>query len=246
MHDGTLKIKDATALVTGANRGLGRQLAEQLLDRGARRLYATALTPASLASLVALSPERVVPLQLDITDDGQVAAAAAAAPDVRLVINNAGVMSFGAPLEVDLSLIEHNFTTNCCGTLRITRAFAPVLEANGGGTILNVLSMLALAPITGMSAYCASKAAAHSLTQALRTQLAPRGIFVAGAYPGAMDTAMMKDADVPKADPATVARAILDGLEAGRAEIAPDAFSAQAYETWLHDPQALERDFAAL
>jgi short-subunit dehydrogenase len=162
------------------------------------------------------------------------------------VINNAGVMSFGEPLEVDLGLIEHNFTTNCCGTLRVTRAFAPVLEANGGGTILNILSVLALAPVTAMSAYCASKAAAHSLTQALRTQLAPRGVSVVGAYPGAMDTDMMKGADVPKADPATVAQAILDGLEAGRNEIAPDAFSAQAYETWLHDPQAVGRDFAAL
>jgi short-subunit dehydrogenase len=246
MQDRTMMIKDATALVTGANRGLGRQLADQLLDRGVRRLYAAALTLASLDPLVALSPRRVVPLELDITNDSQVAAAAAAAPDVRLVINNAGVMSFGEPLEVDLGLIEHNFTTNCCGTLRVTRAFAPVLEANGGGTILNILSVLALAPVTGMSAYCASKAAAHSLTQALRAQLAPRGFSVVGAYPGAMDTGMMKGADVPKADPATVARAILDGLEAGRKEIAPDAFSAQADKTWLHDPQAVERDFATL
>ena len=246
MQDGTMKIKDATALVTGANRGLGRQLAEQLLDRGAGRVYAAALTLASLEPLVALSPRRVVPLELDITNDIQVAAAAAAAPDVRLVINNAGVMSFGQPLQVDLGLIELNFTTNCCGTLRVTRPFAPLLEANGGGAILNILSVLALAPVAGMSAYCASKAAAHSLTQALRTQLAPRGVSVVGAYPGAMNTDMMRGADVPKADPAMVARAILDGLEAGRKDIAPDAFSAQAYETWLHDPQALGRDFAAL
>jgi NAD(P)-dependent dehydrogenase (short-subunit alcohol dehydrogenase family) len=240
MHSGTITIKDAAALVTGANRGLGRQLAEQLLDRGARCLYAAALTRASLDSLVALSPRRVVPLELDITDDGQVAAAAGAASDVRLVINNAGVMSFGTPLEVNLDFIEQNFATNCCGMLRVTRAFAPVLEANGGGTILNVLSVLAFAPITTMSPYCVSKAAAHSLTQALR------GIFVAGAYPGPMDTDMLKGSDVPKADPATVAGAILDGLQAGRADITPDSFSAPAYETWLHDPKALERDFAAL
>jgi short-subunit dehydrogenase len=147
---------------------------------------------------------------------------------------------------VDLSLIERDFATNCCGTLRVTRAFAPVLEANGGGAIVNVLSLLALAPIPGMSAYCASKAAAHSLTQALRAQLAPRGIRVVGAYPGAMDTDMMKGADVPKADPATVARKILDSLEAGQEETAPDTFSSQAYQMWLHDPQALERMFAAL
>jgi NAD(P)-dependent dehydrogenase (short-subunit alcohol dehydrogenase family) len=246
MQDGTIKIKDATALVTGANRGLGRHLAQQLLDRGARRVYAAALTLASLEPLVERNPHRVIPLELDITNDIQVAAAAAAAPDVRLVINNAGVMSFGEPLEVDLGLIEHNFTTNCCGTLRVTRAFAPVLEANGGGTILNILSVLALAPVTGMSAYCASKAATYSLTQALRTQLAPRGVSVVGAYPGAMNTDMMKGADVPKADPASVAREILDGLEDGRKDIAPDAFSAHAYSRWLHDPQGLARDFAAL
>jgi len=129
MHSGTITIKDATALVTGANRGLGRQLAEQLLDRGARRLYAAALTRASLDSLVRLSPRRVVPLELDITDDGQVAAAAAVASDARLVINNAGVMSFGAPLEVNVDLIEHNFAptaAGCCASpARSRRCWRP-------------------------------------------------------------------------------------------------------------------------
>jgi NAD(P)-dependent dehydrogenase (short-subunit alcohol dehydrogenase family) len=240
-----VEINEVAAFVTGANRGLGRQLAEQLLERGARHVYAGALNAASLDSLVASSADRVVPLQVDITDDGQVAAAAAQAGDARLVINNAGVMSFGEPLDVDLSLFEENFVTNCVGALRIARAFSPALEANGGGTIVNVLSLLALAPISAMSAYCASKSAAHSLTQSLRTQLAPRGISVVGAYPGAMDTDMMTGAEVPKADPAMVARGILDGIEAGGTNIAPDSYSSQGYEMWLHDPRALERQFAA-
>ncbi len=240
-----MRIKDCTALVTGANGGLGKNLVAELIARDARRVYAAARdNGTSLDDVVALAPAQIVPLTLDVTDDQQVLAAAQAATDITLLINNAGVMAFGAPLDVDLELVERDLAVNFLGTLRISRAFAPVLEANGG-TLVDILTAIALAPIAGMSAYCASKAATRSMTQALRTQLAPKGVSVVGVYPGAMNTSMLADVDIPKTDPAQVARNALDGLEAGSTEITPDDFSTQAYATWLKDPRELEHQFAA-
>jgi NAD(P)-dependent dehydrogenase (short-subunit alcohol dehydrogenase family) len=145
----------------------------------------------SLEAIAATDHQRVIPLALDITDEAQVALAAEAARDVSLVFNNAGVMAFGTPLEVDFELVERDMLINYLGTLRVARAFAPILRRQGTGAFVNILSLLALAPITSMSPYCASKAAAHSMTQALRHQLASSGIAVLGAYPGAMNTAML-------------------------------------------------------
>jgi NAD(P)-dependent dehydrogenase (short-subunit alcohol dehydrogenase family) len=184
-------------------------------------------------------------LVLDITDDAQARAAADFASDVTLVLNSAGVMAFGTPLEADLELLERDMVVNYLGTLRVARAFVPVLKANGGGTIVNILSMLAFAPITGMSPYCASKAAALSMTQALRHQLADSGISVLGVYPWGMNTPMLASVDSPKAEPGDVARAVLDGVESGAEDIAPDQYSSPAYAGWLKDPKALEQQLAA-
>lgn len=133
---------------------------------------------------------------------------------------------------------------NFVGTLRVTKAFIGVLEANHG-TLVNILSALSLAPITGMSPYCASKAAARSMTQMLRADLANRGITVVGVYPGAMNTPMLAGVDSQKADPADVALSVIDAIEAGVEDITPDRFSTDAYALWLKDPKALERQFAA-
>ena len=183
-------------------------------------------------------------MALDITDDGQAQAAAQAAADVDLLINNAGVMSFGTPSQTELAAVDRDMQVNFVGTLRVTKAFIPVLEANHG-TLVNILSLLSLAPITGMSPYCASKAAAHSMTQMLRADLADRGITVVGVYPGAMNTPMMAGVDSPKADPADVAMSVIDAIEAGVEDITPDPFSTDAYALWLEDPKALERELAA-
>ena len=240
-----MEIRDATAVVTGAGGGLGRRLIQELLARGVARVYAAGRTEGSVRDVVALDPDVVVPLVLDITSESDASAAAGVASDANLVFNNAGVMAFGAPLGVDLYAVERDLTTNVIGTLRVTQAFVPVLEANGGGTIVNTLSLLSLAPVTGMSPYSASKAASHSFTQSLRHELAARGIAVLGVYPGPMDTPMLDGVQAAKAKPEDVAKAILDAVEAGEEYIAPDEFSAQAYAGYRSDPSSLETMLAA-
>lgn len=241
-----MEISGKTVLVTGASRGLGRCIAEELLARGAACVYAAAPEPGSLKAIVSRDRKRVVRLALDITDEDQVQEAARTADDVSLVFNNAGVMALGTPLDAELNLVERDMRVNYLGTLLVTRSFAPVLERQGGGAFVNIISLLGLAPITGMSPYCASKAAAHSLTQALRHELAGRGIAVLGVYPGGLNTDMLAGVDAPKAEPADVARAILDAIESGEQEdITPDQFSSDAYAGWRADPKALERQLAA-
>jgi NAD(P)-dependent dehydrogenase (short-subunit alcohol dehydrogenase family) len=240
-----MQIDGVNAVVTGANGGLGKCLVDQLLARGAARVYAAGRDRASLDAVISADPDRVTHVLLDITDESQARAAAESAPDAKLVFNNAGVMAFGTPLEADLDLLERDIVVNYVGTLRVTRAFVPVLKANGGGTVVNILSMLAFAPITFMSPYCASKAAALSMTQALRHQLAGSGVSVIGVYPWGMNTPMLAGVDSPKAEPGDVARAVLDGVESGSEDVAPDQFSSEAYAGWRKDPKALEQQLAA-
>ena len=232
-----MDITGSVALVTGANRGLGARIVAGLLERGAARVYAAARTLTSLDDIVG---ERVVPLALDIDDDASVAAAARAASDVTLLINNAGVLSLGGVLDLDPAEAERDLRTNYFGTLRATRAFVPVIEGNGGGAIANVITIVALAPMGVMAGYSASKAAQHSMTQALRVELRPRGIDVYGAYPAGIDTDMLAGLDVAKAKPEVVAGRILDGIAKREAMIFPDDVSAGAGDVYLRDPRELE------
>ncbi|MEW6583631.1 MAG: SDR family oxidoreductase [Actinomycetota bacterium] len=231
--------QDTVAFVTGASRGLGRHLVDALLARGARRAYATARDVSAITA-----HERVVPVRLDLTDSRSIADAAARAGDVTLLINNAGTAAFAMPLEADPQGVAREMSVNYAGTYAVIRAFVPVLERNGGGTIVNVLSLLSLASLPMMAGYSASKAAAHSLTQALRPVLAPRGIAVHGAYPAGIDTDMLAGLDLPKTAPRHVAEAILDGVAAGHEDVFPDPNSQQAAEVWLSDPKGLERQLA--
>jgi NAD(P)-dependent dehydrogenase (short-subunit alcohol dehydrogenase family) len=234
---------DTIAFVTGANRGLGRALVGVLLERGAPTVYAAARTPESVAPLVAADPGRVRAVALDLTDPASIAAAAAAATDVTLLVNNAGTAAFAAPLDADRDSIEREIVTNYLGTLDAIRAFAPALERNGGA-VVNVLSLLSLASAPAMAGYSASKAAAHSMTQALQPTLAARGVAVHGAYPAGIDTDMLAGIEVPKAAPDAVAAGILDGLAAGEEDIFPDPVARQMAATWWSDPKAFERAFA--
>lgn len=237
-----MNLSDKVVLVTGANRGLGAHLVQELLATGARKVY------AGTRRLEGVAPANVDPrvqvLQLDVTDEVSVEAAAAVASDVSVLVNNAGVLHFGGVLDGDLSGFQTDLTTNYFGVLRTTRAFLPALERNSPGAVVNVLTLIALAPVGPMAGYSASKAAAHSLTQALRSELAPRGISVLGAYPGGIDTEMLAGVDADKADPAVVAERIVAALAADQTLVFPDDASHSAGQVYLVNPVELERMLA--
>jgi NAD(P)-dependent dehydrogenase (short-subunit alcohol dehydrogenase family) len=204
------------ALVTGANRGLGRRFAAELVARGAK-VYAAARRPETV------DIDGVIPIQLDITDPESATRAAAAAPDVNVLVNNAGVATGASLLSGELSDIRLEMETHYFGTLAVTRAFVPVIEANGGGVILNVLSVLSWLHAARFGAYSAAKAAGWAMTDALREELAPRGVHVAALHVAFMDTDMASFVPADqKIDPAVVAKQALDGLLAGQPEILAD------------------------
>jgi NAD(P)-dependent dehydrogenase (short-subunit alcohol dehydrogenase family) len=239
-----LKIEGRVALVTGANRGIGRALVEALLARGAAKVYAAARRTESLAALVAQAPDRVVPLRLDVTQAAQVRQAAARAGDVDLLVNNAAILGhafagFEDPLWLDAARQEYE--TNVVGALRVSQAFAPVLARNGGGAIVNVSSVAGLVGMPPILTYSSTKAALHSLTQSTRQMLRDQGTRVAGVYPGPVETDMAADLPLEKTSPEAVAEAILNGLERGLEEIYPDPFAAAFASTYAADPKAVER-----
>jgi NAD(P)-dependent dehydrogenase (short-subunit alcohol dehydrogenase family) len=238
-----MNLPDTVALVTGANRGLGAHLVRELLTSGARKVYVTAREVATVDRDLASDP-RVVVLPLDVTDDDSVARAAETAADVNVLVNNAGVLSFGGVLDGDVTGFERDLATNYFGALRVTRAFVPALERSAPSAVVNILTLIALAPVTPMAGYSASKAAAHSMTQALRAELKPRGITVLGAYPGGIDTDMLKGVDAAKAPPAEVARRIIASLAAGDTVVFPDDASAGAGAVYRVDPLRLEEMLA--
>ena len=232
-----MNIAGSVALVSGANRGLGACLVAELLSAGAAKVYATARTPGAVAA----ADPRVQTLALDVTDPASVKAAAAAAPDVTVLVNNAGVLAFGSALDGDLDSFERDLRTNYLGSLRVTRAFVPALERNAPAAVVNVLTVIALAPVGSMAGYSASKAAAHSMTQALRAEVRDRGITVLGAYPGGIDTDMLAGVEIEKAAPEVVAQRIVAGLAAGETVVFPDDVSAGAGSVYLSDPLKLEQ-----
>jgi NAD(P)-dependent dehydrogenase (short-subunit alcohol dehydrogenase family) len=235
-----MNLNETVALVTGANRGLGARLVQELLRAGAAKVYATSRTPGAVAAEVVADP-RVATLTLDITDPASVQAAAAAAQDVTVLVNNAGVLAFGSALEGDLDAFARDLRTNYLGTLRVTRAFVPVLEQHAPAAVVNVLTLIALAPVSPMAGYSASKAAAHSITQALRAELRDHGITVLGAYPGGIDTDMLAGVEADKAPPELVAERIVAALGAGETMAFPDDASAGASTVYLQDPLKLEQ-----
>jgi NAD(P)-dependent dehydrogenase (short-subunit alcohol dehydrogenase family) len=216
-----MRIEGAVAFVTGANRGLGRQLAKELVARGAAKVYAGARKPETV------DIEGVIPVQIDITDPASVEAAAAVASDVDLLINNAGTSNFTGLLNGPLDEIREQMETHYFGTLSVTRAFAPHLIANAPGAVLNVLSVLSWLHPGDLGAYSAAKAALWAQTDAVREELAPHGVAVTALHVGYMDTDMVADVDAPKADPATVAATALDGVEKGLIEVLADDLTRQ-------------------
>jgi NAD(P)-dependent dehydrogenase (short-subunit alcohol dehydrogenase family) len=218
-----------TALITGANRGLGRHFAAELLARGAT-VYAGAREPATI------DLPGVRAIALDVTDLDAVAAAAALAGDVDLLVNNAGV-STGAQLLGDLDGVRAEMDVNFWGTLSMVRAFAPVLAANGGGTVVNLASALSWFAAPGAGAYAVSKAANWNMSNALRLELAGQGTQVTSVHLGLADTDMTAGIEGPKTDPAVVVRRALDAVEAGDFEVVIDEWSAMVKASLAEDPR---------
>ncbi|MFG6196307.1 SDR family oxidoreductase [Nonomuraea sp. JJY05] len=231
-----MQINGAHVLVTGANRGLGRQFVLSLLDRGAGKVYATARRPDLI------DVPGAIPLRLDITDPASVAAAAAAAADVKIVINNAGISTGANLVTGDLDTIRREMDTHFYGTLNVIRAFAPQLA---DGAILNVLSALSWLAFNGAGAYHVAKAAEWALTNSVRLELADQRTLVTGLHLGAADTDMMAWYDGDKTAPEAIVAAALDGIEAHRPEVLADAWSHQV-KAWLsEDPSVIYREAAA-
>jgi NAD(P)-dependent dehydrogenase (short-subunit alcohol dehydrogenase family) len=218
----TMNTEHVVALVSGANRGLGRQFATELVARGAK-VYAAARRPETV------NIPGAIPIQLDITDAESVGRAAETASDVNVVVNNAGVSTRATLLEGPFEDVRLEMETHYFGTLQVIRAFAPVLERNGGGAFLNVLSVLSWLHPSTSGAYSAAKAAGWAMTDSLRDELAPKGISVTALHVGYMDTDMVSyiPAD-QKTDPGVVARIALDGLFAGEREVLADSVSKDA------------------
>ena len=233
-----MTIADKTVLVTGANRGIGRALVEEALNRGAKRVYAGARQP------VTHGDGRVTPLTLDVTNAAQVQRAVDEVDSLDILINNAGVALYDDLS--DRAVLERHLAVNLFGAYGVTQAFLPLLTGSKGA-IVNNLSANALAPLPLIPAYSISKAAAFNMTQSLRVLLAARGVRVHAVLTGLVDTDMTRGLDIPKAAPDTVARGIFDGVENGQEEIFPDPMSESLAQSWRGGAaKALERQYAAL
>lgn len=236
-----MRIEGAIAFVTGSNRGLGQAIVQALAAAGAAKIYAAARDPRAVAT----GDRRVEPVALDITDADQLSAAVGEARDVTLLVNNAGTLTSFDVLTATRAQMEADLRVNLFGTLGVIKAFVPVLErAPEGATILNVLSLASLASVPSMGGYAASKAAAYSMTQALRPQLKAKRISLLAALAGPIDTDMVRALALPKASPDQVAKALLQGVERGEEEIFPDPMSAQMGALWSKSPKDFERAFA--
>lgn len=209
-------IEGAVVLVTGANRGIGAAFVEELKARGAATIYAAARDAGTIRV------DGVIPLELDVTDPDQIRAAAAAAGDVQVLINNAGISTGTSLVTGDEATIRREMDTNFYGPLLMTRAFAPILAANGGGAIVNVVSALSWFTAPGAGAYAASKAAAWALTDTVRLELTAQGTHVVAVHMGLVDTDMTRDMQAPKLAPSELASAGLDAVESGAQEVLAD------------------------
>jgi short-subunit dehydrogenase len=235
-----MKIKGSVVLVTGANGGIGRAFVQELLKRGAAKIYLGARDPASLRGLVSES-SKLVPIALDLTDPKQIEAAANTASDITVLINNAGTVAFSGALSAkDSSAARQEMEVNYFGILTLTQALRRTPALQRGGAIVNVLSFLALATLPVAGTYSASKSAALALTRTLRAELKPRGVQVVGVMPVQTDTPAYAPLPEPKLTPEEVASGTFDGLEAGEDEVFPGALSRGAAEAFKNNPAALQ------
>ncbi|MGF1988434.1 MAG: SDR family oxidoreductase [Nostoc sp. ZfuVER08] len=240
-----MEVSGAIALLTGANGGLGKYFVEGLKAQGAAKIYAGARKVEALNELVATDPERIIPIQLEITDEESVRQAASKYQDVNLLINNAGVgLNKGLIAAPDLSSARAEMEVNYFGTLIMCRAFAPILKQNGGGAIANMVSMVARVNLPFNGSYGASKAAVLSMTQAIRAELAAQKTLVVAVLPGAIDIGMGKSFPDPKVPPQEVVRDTLQAVIDGTEDVYPGEQAKQLNQQLLQDPKAVEKMIA--
>ncbi len=244
-----MNIKNSTALVTGANRGIGKAYVEALIKRGAKKVYATMRDVEAFVSThpdyLKKHKDMIELVALDITDAEQIAHVAKKAGSINLLINNAGVANFnGLIAGENLDGARQEMEVNYFGTLSMIRAFAPVLKKNGGGAIVNVLSIASLASLPVLGSYSASKAALYSLTQGVRAELAQQGTHVLGVYPGPIDTDMAKDFPMEKSSPQETADGTLQAIEED--DVFIDVFALQFQKDFQKDPMGAAKQFAEM
>lgn len=241
-----MKIKGSVAMVTGANGGIGQALVQELLKRGAAKIYLGARDPESLRELFTAS-SRLIPVALDLTNLAQIEAAANTASDITLLVNNAGAVAFsGALAAKDTSAARQEMEVNYFGMLALTQALRSTPALQSGGAIVNVLSFLALATLPVAGTYSASKSAALALTRTLRAELKHRGVQVVGVLPVQTDTAAFAPLPEPKLHPEEVASSTFDGLEAGEDDVFPGALSRGAAEAFKNNPAAMQAQMSTM
>ncbi len=239
-----VSINGKTALVSGANRGIGKAITEALLDNGAKKVYACARNVASLNDLSTKYGDRLVPVELDVTKDESIANAASTASDIDILVNNAGVMvpgnfAYGNMLES----MKTNFEVNVWGLTKLTDAFFNKLKISESAAIVSISSVAGLANMPLISTYSASKAAVHSIVQGLRGELRDSNVLVCGVYPGPIDTEMAKGIEMEKDTPENVAKNVIQAIEDGVEDVFPDVMSKQVGAGYMASPKAVETQF---
>lgn len=243
----SMQIRGSVCFVTGSNRGIGRAIVEELIKRGAAKVYASARNTAALKELVDASNGKVVAVRLDVTNEEQILAAAKIAPDTQILFNNAGIAIYTGILSApDSKSARAQMEVNYFGLMNMTRAFAPILAKNGGGVLVNISSILGLVGIPAMGTYGATKAAIHSLTQSVRGELSAHGTRIIGVYPGPIDTDMTAGLPFEKETPQQVAREIFKGIESGAEEVYPDRMALDFVAKLKTDAKGLEKEWSGM
>jgi len=234
-------FKDKVVLITGSNRGIGKSMVKALLNNGVGKIYATC---RDLKKMPVFDDDRIISLQLDITDDRQVAMITNIATDTEILINNAGTLNQGNILQGNLLGMENDLRVNYFGTIKMMRAFAPILMKNKPSIMINIVSIAAYSPLPSIAGYAASKAALYSATQSVRIELAKMDVSVYVVNPGAIDTDMNKGSDWNMPDPDSTAIKILESVATGKLDIVPDEMGQGMYAAWREEPAKLSKIFS--